>query len=202
MGEGDDSGLDECREAVEQLQLEKQALQQENEVLRVSAEDFGELAERLEHRAEAVNGAESLSTDRAVGHPRQPCRRLPARMPVRRQTPPFPVAWCRRPRQAAGTMRDRSVAVRRAEHAVVVVVHQAMQRLADLPCLGSTPGRPCPPARRSHPRVGGGDRAGDAAAVVAGQHVQLRRHQRAEHRRRLVLADLAEPCNRLQPWCT
>ena len=47
MGEGDDSGLDECREAVEQLQVEKQELQQENEVPRVSAEDFGELAERL-----------------------------------------------------------------------------------------------------------------------------------------------------------
>ena len=47
MGEGDNSELDDCREAVEQLQLEKQELQQENKVLRVSAEDFGELAERL-----------------------------------------------------------------------------------------------------------------------------------------------------------
>jgi cell division septum initiation protein DivIVA len=47
MGEGDETGLDECRETVEQLQVEKQKLQEENEVLRESAEGFGELAERL-----------------------------------------------------------------------------------------------------------------------------------------------------------
>src|SRR3954463_4652529 len=47
MDARDESGLEECRETVEQLQVEKQELQQENEVLRESAEDFGELAERL-----------------------------------------------------------------------------------------------------------------------------------------------------------
>ena len=89
-------------------------------------------------------------------------------------------------------MRDRSVAVRRAEHAVVVVVHQAMHRLAELP--GQARGRDATADRPVgvHPRVGIGDRAGDAAAVVPGQHIQLCRHERAEHRRRLVLPDLLD----------
>lgn len=46
----DDSGEDHlqaCREVVEHLQEETQELQHQNEVLRESAESFGDLAERL-----------------------------------------------------------------------------------------------------------------------------------------------------------
>jgi hypothetical protein len=41
------NGLEDCRQVVEHLESEKQDLVQENELLRESAEDFGQLAERL-----------------------------------------------------------------------------------------------------------------------------------------------------------
>ena len=50
--------------------------------------------------------------------------------------------------QAAGTRLNRLVAVRRAEHAVVVVVHQAMHRLTQLPRQARGAGCPCRRDRR------------------------------------------------------
>ena len=46
-GADDADDLKDCHEKVEQLCEEKEALESENEVLRESADTFGELAERL-----------------------------------------------------------------------------------------------------------------------------------------------------------
>ena len=51
MDNPNEDGLPECREVVAHLLEEKQDLENENQVLRVSAETFGELAERLSRRS-------------------------------------------------------------------------------------------------------------------------------------------------------
>ena len=87
--------------------------------------------------------------------------------------------------------------MRSAEQAVVVAVHRDVQRLADDPRRARR-GDVAADRVRHHPGVGGGDRAADAAAVVADQDVQHGGDERAEHRGALVLADLAEPGDRLR----
>ena len=88
--------------------------------------------------------------------------------------------------------------MRRAEQAVVVGVHRDCASVRRPSTRRSTPPRCCPAVVAAIQALAGRDRAVHAAAVVADQHVQHGRNERAEHRRGLVLADLLEPGDRLR----